>query len=344
MAAGYTTSLLLAAQARLADRLQQPEFKHEPYYLIKLLLDRGQNLVTPGTYQQYKVSDQRTIYGYAFAKRAITAGSARAYNHSSAALGDTQQVTITNTIITANYGITLKSGGRNLFTREEMLAKELESAAIAINDVLEAAIAAWFSTWKIQTNGASTGWAKFGQWDGTNYMWNVPASAEKWFFQYIQEIMSICDYNGPLDLVCDNAAWAIAQQLMAQGGANETNTGWQFGNLNLVKSRRVADTTVQATVYAIPRGTVGMVNRIPKENIEGFVGKAQTYSNMMDPLGSGLLEAVHYLETPSDSYTSGAETQDIMFEYENSTDYGLVKAPISTGAYYTPIYKFVLGN
>jgi len=341
MAAGYSTSLLLAAQFRLIERLQQPEFKHEPYYLIKLLLDRGESLVTPGTYQQYKTSDSRTTYGYVFAKRSVTPGAARAYNHSLAALGDTQQVTISNTVISGNYGITLKSGGRNLYTREEMLSKDLESASIAINDALEAVVAAYLGTYKTQTSAAVP--ARFGVWDTTNYLVNVPVSAEKWFFQYIQEVMSINDYDGPLDLVCDNAAWAIFQQFANQGAGNETNTGWQFNNMNIVKSRRVADTGYGATVYAMPRGTVGMVNRIPKENIEGFVGKAQTYSRMSDPLGSGLDMAVHYLETASDSITYG-ETQDLIFEYENSTDYGLVKAPISASANYSTIYKFVLGS
>jgi len=341
MAAGYSTSLLLAAQFRLIERLQKPEFKHEPYYLIKLLLDRGQGIVTPGTYQQYKTSDSRTTYGYVFALRSVTPGAARAYNHSLAALGDTQQVTITNTVISGNYGITLKSGGRNLYTREEMLSKDLESTQIAINNALEAVIAAYFSTYKTQTSATIP--ARFGVWDGTNFLVNVPVSAEKWFFQYIQEVMSINDYDGPLDLVCDNAAWAMFQQYANQGSGNETNTGWQFNNMNIVKSRRVADTGYGATVYAMPRGTVGMVNRIPKENIEGFVGKAQNYSRMADPLGSGLDMAVHYLETASDSITYG-ETQDLIFEYENSTDYGMVKAPISASANYSTIYKFVLGS
>jgi hypothetical protein len=341
MAAGYSTSLLVAAQARLANMLEMPEFKHEPYYLIKLMLDRGQGLVTPGTYDSYKTSDSRTMYGYVFAKRSVTPGAARAYNHSLAALGDTQQVTITNTVISGNYGITLKSGGRNLFTREEMLAKDLQSAQIAINDTLEAVIAAYFGTYKNQT--CATIPPKFGVYDTTNYLINVPVASEKWFFQYIQEVMSINDYDVPLDLVCDNSAWAIFQQYANQGAGNETNTGWQFGNMNIVKSRRVADTNYSATVYAMPRGTVGMLNRIPIENKQGFVGKAQTYSRMADPLGSGLDMAVHYLETASDSITYG-ETQDIIFEYENSTDYGMVKAPLSGSSNYSSIFKFVLGN
>lgn len=342
MAAGYTTSLLLAAQAKLAQRFQAPEFKHEMYYLIRLMLDRGRNLLQNGTYEAYKTSDQRVVYGYVFAKRSIAAGSARAGNHALVALGDTQQVTITNTIVSANYGTTLKTGGRNLFTRAETLAADLQSASISINDTIEAAIATYLSTYKTQVNGADGGHAKFGAWDGTKFAWEVPAVSEKWFIQYIREIMGINDYTGPLDLVCDPSAFALIQQYMQQGSSNETNTGWQFENLNIVKSRRVADTDYNGTVYAMPSGTVGMVNRIPTENKEGFVGKEVNYDNMPDPFGTGLDMAVHYYESAYDGNAAGSETQDLTFEYENSTDYGLVKAPLSGGATYSTIYKFGL--
>jgi hypothetical protein len=344
MAAGYTTSLWLAAQARLAKRFEMPEFKHEPYYLIRMMLDRGQNLLTPGTYQSYKVSDQRVVYGYVFAKRSVSPGSTRSGTHTLAALGDTQQVTITNTIVSGTYGTTLKSGDRNIFSKAEILSHDLESASIAINDTLEAAIASWLSTYKNYINAASTGWGRFGTFNGTDYLWEIPASAEKWMFQYIQEIMSINDYDVPLDLVCDNAAYAIFQQYKAQGAGNETNTGWQMDNLNIVKSRRVADTAYQATVYAVPRGTIGMVNRIPTVNLQGFDGKDVTYSNMADPFSTGLQMATHYYESAYDGSAAGSETQDLKFEYENSTDYGLVKAPLSASANYSSIFKFVLGN
>jgi hypothetical protein len=339
MAAGYTTSLLLAAQAKLAARLEMPEFKHEPYYLIKLMLDRGQGILTPGSYESYKLSDQRVVYGYAFAKRTQSAGAARSNTHTLAALGDTQQVTITNTIVQVTYGSTLKQGDYNVVTGSEILSHDLLSASITLNDTIEAVIAAYFSTYKTQVCGTIP--AKFGVWDATNYLINVPLASEKWLFQYIQECMSINDYDVPLDIVCDNAAWALMQQYSNQGTGNETNTGWQFGNMNIVKSRRVADTDYNATAYVMPRGTVGMVNRIPKANSTGWVGKDYNFSRMSDVLGTGLNEAVHYYESAFDGSSYGSETQDVKFEYENSTDYGLVKAPMSSGY---PIFKFVLGN
>jgi hypothetical protein len=137
-------------------------------------------------------------------------------------------------------------------------------------------------------------------------------------------------------------AFALSEQIRTQGSANETNTGWQLGNLNIVKSRRIADTAYPATVYAVPRGTIGMVTRIPGVNVTGFKGDAVEYSNMMDPLGTGMQLAVHAYQSTFDGSSYGAETQDLKFEYENSVDYCLVKAPLSASSNYSTIFKFVL--
>lgn len=341
--AGFQNSLLLAAQAALDKRMEAPEFRTKPYNLIKMLLDRGKNLLTPQTYEAYKISDQRVVYGYVFANRSVTVGSARSGTHTLAALGETQQVTIGNTIISGTYGTTLKTGDRNLFTMGETLSHDLMSASIAINDALETAIAAWLSSYKTQANLAdSTAYARFGEWDSSNYVWQVPADAEKWLFQYVQRVMAVNKYAGALDLICDPVAYAIMQQYQTQGSGNETNTGWQFGNVNIVESLDIADTNYAATIYAVPRGTIGLVNRVPAVNKSGFSGKEVTYSSMSDPLGTGLEEAVHYYESAYDGSSAGSETQDLKFEYENSTDYGLVKAPLSAGATYSTIHKIVL--
>jgi hypothetical protein len=143
-----------------------------------------------------------------------------------------------------------------------------------------------------------------------------------------------------LDIVCDNDGYAHREQLGAQGTAKDTNTGWQFDKMNIVKSRRVADTNFQATFYVFPQGTVGAVDRIPTENREGFTGKDVTYSNMVDPM-TGIAQAVHYYESAYDGSSAGSETQDLKFEYENSFDYAMVKAPMTTGY---PIFKFALAQ
>jgi hypothetical protein len=342
MAAGYTTSLLVNAQVILPKILELPEFKHEPYKLINLMQARGKGLIPPAKLNEVLTSDSRTVDTYCFALRSITAGSARAHDHTLAAFGDTQKVTLSFSIVSGNYGVSLKMGGRNIMDQANMLAHDLRSALISIDNSIEAAIASYVSTNKTQHNSASGSYARFGEWDGTGYRWIIPASQENWVFQYIQEVMSINDYDVALDIITDNVGSAIAAQKAAQGAGNATNMGWQFDNMNIVKSRRVADSEYQATFYVMPAGTVGLLNRIPKENREGRSLKNYDYSNMNDELGSGLVNAVHYYETGSTTAATGGETQDVTFEYENSTDYAMLKAPLSAGATYTPIFKFVL--
>ena len=342
MAAGYTTSLLLNAQAKLAKRFEMPEFRREAYNLIKAFYQTGQNMFMEAELDRLKTSDQRVVESFVFAKRTVTPGSARSHNHTLAALGDSQKVTLSFTIVAGTYGVSLKLGGRNIFTQAEMLANDLLSASIAVNNTIEAAIAAYLSANKTQTNAASGSYSRFGEWDGTNFCWKIPASKEDYFFQFISEIMSINDYDVPLMLVADPAAGALASKLQKQGQANAVNLGWQFENQTIMQSRRVVDSTFEATVYAIPTGTVGMVSRIPKENMEGVETKLYTYGSMADPLGTPLTLAVHEYETGGSTAAGGGETQDVTFEYENSCDYSIVKAPLSSGANDSTIFKFVL--
>lgn len=342
MAAGYTTSLLVNAQVKLPKMMEKPEFKHEPYKLIRLMNERGKNIIPPAELDKVLTSDSRTVETYCYALRSITAGSARAHNHTLAAFGDTQQVDLSFSIVTGDYGVSLKMGGRNLMERAGMLASDLRSALIAINNTIEAAIASYLSTNKTQHNSADGSFARFGEWDSTNYQWIIPAAQENWVFQYIQEVMAVNDYDMPLDIITDNVGSAIAAQKAAQGEGNATNMGWQFDDMTIAKSRRVTTSGYQATFYVIPAGTVGLVNRIPTENREGWDGKDYVYSNMQDELGSGLTNAVHYYESGADNSSTGGETQDVTFQYENSTDYAMIKAPLSDGATYTPVFKFVL--
>ncbi len=344
MAAGFTTSLRVHAQAILAEKFQKPEFKHEPYQLIQLMKERGMSAFTGAQLDQIYLSDSMTVDTFAFAKRAANTASARAYNHTLAAFGDAQQVTLSFGIISYLYGVSLKLGGRNIFDKAMMLAKDLEAQAIAGNNVLEAAIASYITTYPTQVNVADGYYSKFGAWSSSDYTWVIPAAAINWVFDYIREIMSINDYDVPLDIICDNPGWAIKNQLYQQGQGNSTNTGWQFENMNIVKSRRVTDSDYQATFYVMPQGSVGMLTRIPTENREGIKTRLYTYSNMPDPLGTGLTWATHDYESGTDSNTAGAETQDVTFQYENSIDRAFLKAPISDGATYTPIFKFGIAS
>ncbi len=344
MAAGFTTSALLNALAKLTTKYQKPEFRHEAYNLIRMMLNRGTGMFVGTELDRLKKSDQQVVDTFVFAKRAADLKTARAHDHTVAAYGDSQQVTLSFSIKGYVYGSSLKLGDNNIYTMAEMLASDLESQTIANDNVIEALIATYLATYPTQTNGASGSFAEFGEWDSTNFHWQIPASKKDYMFQYIQEIMAINDYDGPLDLVCDNVAWALSKQIRAEGSGNATNLGWQMDGLTLVKTRRVADSGYTATVYAIPSGTVGMVDRVPSLNRMGANTKTYDYGTMADPLGTQLTYANHYYEVGKSTAATGGATQDVGLEYENSVDVALVKAPLSSSGNDSTIFKFVLGN
>jgi len=112
--------------------------------------------------------------------------------------------------------------------------------------------------------------------------------------------------------------------------------------MTIIDSRRVADTSYIGTCYAFPTGTVGMVDRIPRGNIAGVSTRLYDYMSMPDPLGTPLTMAVHTYESGDTTFAKGGETQDVIYQYENSVDYSLVKAPLSSASTDSPIFKFVL--
>jgi len=341
MAAGFTVSALLNAMAILTEKYQKPEFRHELYSLIRLMLNRGEGMFVGTELARLKQSDQQTVDTFVLAKRAADLKTARAHDHTVAAYGDSQKVTLSFATKGYVYGTSLKLAENNVFNMAQMLASDLESQTIANDNVIEALIATYLNTYKTQTNAATDG--EFGDWDGVNFHWAIPYAKKDWMFQYIQEVMAINNYNGQLDFVMDNVAYAFSEQIRKQGGGNQTNLGWQMDGLTLVKSPRIATAGYMGTIYAVPAGTVGMVTRVPKLNLAGVSTKMYDYGTMQDPLGTGLLYANHYYEVGKSTASAGA-TQDVGLEYENTIDEAIVKAPLSDSANNSTIYKFVLLN
>jgi len=199
-------------------------------------------------------------------------------------------------------------------------------------------------TYKSQVNAASGEYTSLGAWDGTEYAWQVPNGSLNYFFQYIGTIMKVNKYHGMVDLVCDPVSYSIAKQLLAQGSSNATNTSFQFDGMTIMMSTDLTnDDGVTGTVYAIPKGTVAMVDWIPAANRRGAITNNYKYSTIGDVSGMGLTLALFEAQEGTDSNTTGAEVQDVNYLYESSVDYSFVKALLSTSNEY-PIFKFQLLN
>ena len=321
-------SLLTTAQAKLTTKFADPEMRHKDYAITRILLQNAAIMVPD--LDTLKTSDQRTVEAYAFTKPASDAVTTRHATGAAtaSAFGDTQKITPSWVTRGQLFKASLKMADRNFMAAADMLANRMEAAWIHLLDVIEALNAAYLSTNKSQVQAAVDG--ELGAWDGTNFAWQVNNDNKAWFFQYVQSMMAINNYGGMMDFIADPVAFALSQQLAAQGSANSTNTQFTIGDLKVAQSTALAPVSgYQGYGYIIPEGTVGLLTWIPPENRANKVTRLQTYTNMMDPFGLGIQGALHIYEAKADNSNNGGELQDENIYYELTVDLAGVKAPLS---------------
>lgn len=338
--ANNALSLLTTAQALLTNKFAAPEMRHKDYAITRIML--GNSDVMVPDLMSLKTSDQRAVEAYAFIKPTsdpITARNAAGAGTASA-FGDTQKVALTWATKGQLFKASLKMADRNFMSAAQMLANRMEAAWIHTLDTIEATAAAFLAANKTQVQAAGDG--ELGTWDAANYVWGVSNANKAWFFQYVQAMLGINNHAGMVDFIADPVAFAISQQLAAQGAANSTNTQFTIGDLNIAQSTSLAPVAgYQGYGYAIPQGTVGLLTWTPRVNRENTVTRLQTYTTMQDPFGLGITGALHYYETKADNSAAGGEGQDENVEYELTVDISTVKAPLSV-ANETTIFQSAL--
>lgn len=336
--ANYSDSLLVTAQSMVSDSMQKPEFRNK-LWSVEEVFKKGAPFLLPDI-DSIKTSDSRTVETYAGSKTTASVGSARSYDHSASAYGDSQKLTLNFTTYSRTFKSSLKMGDRNFLSAAQMLQNEIISAFIDLHDEIEADNVTYLNANKTQVNNANDG--QLGSWDDSNYLWQVEKSKEDYYFQYLMQMMKSNKYRGVIDVINDPAMMALAMQKAAQGATNAENLGFQFAGLNQYESIDLTPEAGQVGLsYLIPTGTVGMVDWIPRLNRQNVQTKDYTYTTIADPFGSGIQFALHIREEGADTSGSVGETQDVVIEYEVSTDIARVKAPLSTSNAST-IYKAAL--
>lgn len=342
--ANYSTAATSPLQYKVNELMKRPENKHKPSTALMYFL-KNRDLLVPASEREAAIatknSDQDTVYVNILNKQSISTGSARAAAHSGS-INDSTRVTQSFTTIAANFKYSLKGADRNIWKLEEQIAQQLISACVAIHSDVETAALAYLSTNKSQVVVSAS--PRSGIWDGSNYIFKISLANYDLFLQKLKGFMREQYYKGiPIDLILDEVLFQKAEYMANQGNANATNLGWQMGGLNFDASEEIsAVENYLGTGYAIPAGTYGVLDWIPtlnregKGSIESVTGR---YSTIQDPLGSGLMFAVHELASLSDNESAAGETQDVDVNVEVSFDYSFMKAPMSTSNL-TPIFNF----
>ena len=325
----YDDSILVAAQAIIAEKYAKNEMRHQSFELIKLFKENSPYIVE--NVEGLRTSDQRSITAKYLKLKATDAVTVRAHGHTGD-FGGSGSDALSFSIIGQPFKTSLKMGDRNLFNNAKLFSNQLESAWINMLNTLMTNIGTHLNTYKSQVNNA-TDETDLGDWDSTNHLWKIAIGQKDWFIQYITSMMQQNNYSGRFDVIADPVMFAIMQQNAAQGTQNATNKAFQYGDVNVHQLTSLTSTN-KGSAYIMPQPAIGLIDWTPRANRENVSTKLYDYRTVMDPFGLGLVAAFHSYETGADNSSNGAETQDVNFEHELTLNYALPMAPDATSNEY----------
>ncbi len=340
--ANFADAVWGAAQYKLNDLMNMPEYKRKPSAALMMFLKNTEFLVPASERERLwdqKPSDSSTVNVYTIDKSASSAVTTRAYDHTGSN-GDADETALTYVTRGQTWKYSLKQADKHVFTLGEMLAKQILSHTIELHSVIETYLTAWLNTNKSQVVNSLT--PVGGSWDASNYVFDVGNDDANVYFQRLRGFMRQQYYGGVQNFLHDEYATQSAEFLIQQGQGNDTNLQWQMAGLDGFGSQEITpDANYSSQGYIMPVGTVGMLQWLPTLNRQGFGDTFQNggkYRTIADPLGSGLTFAVHEYATGADTNATYGEKQDIDVQVEMTVDFAALKAPMSTSNA-SPIFK-----
>jgi len=258
-------------------------------------------------------------------------------------IGDSFTDSITWVQKSAPFKVSYKLAENNQFGYQEQLNQRMLDAMQSIRAAINAYGLAQLAALKTQVS-AGTGLLT---WDGVNFKYTNATGADNVAKQAsrIKAVARKNKYAGNLDIIAGQQLVADMTHNAAQGTANATNYGYQFGGLSLAEDETLDESTLGSGGfgYVLPSGMVGMtswneaINRDGRGDVNDNEG---LFTTIADPIVPGLSYDVHVKRGLADTAVTGKTFyQDPVDEYEVTAIYTFSHAMIST-ANETPIFAF----
>ena len=325
----FVPSAIVAGQAKFTENFQKGEWRLPD----SVALNAAQkSLIANPSLGDIRTREDRTVYAYFPIRQAATTGTARAHNHTGSR-GDSLSKTLSWSTFSEPFSISIKQGDNNVFTFAEMYAASLNNAIYNLISRLDAWFVAALVADKTQYNAGGGN----GNFNSGTYNYEVPLAEANYFFQNAEQMMAYNLFKGRLIGIVDSKAAILSQRLQAQGSANATNFGFQFGNVDVMGSTR---TVLGTSTYAgsgvfYENGLVAIEPWIPKQNRKALdpqmaLSYNGDYGQIAHPAMPGIMFAIHAYSQRADNSLYGGYTQDLTMEFEVSIDMAYQSAPLST--------------
>lgn len=335
--ANYASSVLAKGQAVVTARNQAPEQRRKVPTVMELAL-RNQEYSIPNA-NELRKSELRTVEIYY--QKNVAAGSvtAKTYNHTGA-YGDSAKVELTYVTHVEKIQLPRKIAQNNVITYEQMFANLYEMAWKNLRTRHDTSALAFLYAQRNQLSAAvvnaEIASANPGTWEDTNYSLGVDATNKALLIQKVKSFMAARKFMGELDVVADLQMADAFEFAMQQGQANNTNTSFQFGGVNISRTQDVVSSAYAlGALLAMPSKAFAALqwndplNRKGVNSGENNVGILTTAN---DPLGSGGVADVSMYTGRADTSanTSGGSTQDIVDEWEIALTIAYALPPLAT--------------
>lgn len=339
--ANYASTVLLEARALMTEENNKKfELRPNMTNIVGAFMKYTDQAII-NLKQLKQATTQSTVLKY-IKNVALTPGSSKSCTPSGTS-GDSG--TLTPSWLLKNFvaKVAAKPHDNNMISMAEALRTNLLNKEFQFwfgASGIDAALAALLNTNRTQVNAISATGVGHNTWDAVNYIVQVAKADVNRFYNYMKAEMMTNNYGGSLQEI-HNTIWTSDRAYyMNQGGANSSNTGFQFDGVETTASNLlVPDTYYMSKHFIVPTGSLGFVTWNEMLNREGKTVGEKTWGLYESQVFPGVLFDMFAYETCEDTTSIGGAPQDAVVNIELSLNYYPFIMPLSN-TNETPIFKY----
>jgi hypothetical protein len=349
--ANFALSALLEARVLMQDRVQREFNQRQQLSQIFKAFMAGQPYVTGMNGESLEALKQATTQATSikYLTRLTSTITTAKTCTPNGDFGDSGKVDLTWAPLVATQKFRFKTMAGNEYAFEMEMANrmfQMERDIFFGASGLESVMLAYLEAQRTQVNALSAG-GFVNTWNGTPaFKVDVALATKPRFYNQLMVDMAANNYN-TMYFDIHNTGWlAEIANYRNQGGANATNTQYQFENQEFFPGMISCPTNLivpsgyaEHRHYIVPEGGVAALfwndplNRANKQSADKIW---TTQESMLMP---GVVFDVFIKESCADTTNQGGSTQDLVVDMEFAINYSLTKQPLDT-ANETPIFKY----
>ena len=340
--ASYLDSILLEVQTTPSDSFNQSEFRRETSRLLQLFMQSGRDSIRD--YEALKLSNTRPLSVHMFKRVSQAVGEDLGQFHTGNP-SDSFKENLTFKNYVRNFSVALKRSDNSFFSDSEILRNELINASRDIHKAIDTDLSTYLNTNRtlVAEPTANVWGAEWITANATDFHYSIPASGADSYPEVVKFALEKNGYQGVLDIIGDQPAYANYRKLRENGTTNAENFSYQTDDQDFWLNYNATPGLNSGNVFAMQKGSVGFLPWLEPANRRGEGtedGRAGMIGTIADPLGSGLTFGISIYKDRADTTSTGGNQQDFVTQMQLHVQGATIHQSLST-ADASPIFKII---